>query len=197
MGLSIHYNGSFKQGASLTEMIDEIEDIAKINKWDLFIFERDFPENSYGKLEYTNDLYGILFSPPKCEPICMCFLSNGLLSSPIDLKFNSVYAKKPSCELMGLNSTKTQFAGIETHKTIIHLIDYLSKKYLDNFTLSDEGQYWETRDEKLLQEIFNRYDNAMDIFARGIENIPKLEGESTEDLIKRIYRQMRCDKKNL
>jgi hypothetical protein len=190
MGLSIHYSGNFRYSASLPEMIEEIKDIAEFNQWNYFIYETKFPDNSLGKPEYNDKLYGISFSPEKCEPVCMCFLSNGILNSPINLQCFSVYAEKPHPEYLGMISTKTQYAGIEAHKTIINLIDYLSKKYLDNFKLSDEGQFWETRDEKLLQKIFDRYDKIMDIFALGLENIQRKKGESVEDFIIRVANQL-------
>jgi hypothetical protein len=190
MGLSIHYSEKFKQGASLLEMIAEVKDLAESFKWKYHIFEKQFPKDSLGKPDYENELYGICFSPPECEPIFLCFLSNGILSSPIDIQFNSVYAEKPNTEYLGLISTKTQFAGIEIHKKIIHLLGYLNNKYFENFKLTDEGQYWETRNEQVLKEIFNRYDNLMDLFALGLENIQRLEGEGIEDFVKRVANQL-------
>jgi hypothetical protein len=197
MGLSIHYSGNFKQGASLNEMIVEVKDLAESYHWKYHIFKKEFPDNSLGKSDYENELYGICFSPPECEPIFLCFLSNGMLSSPIDIQFNSVYAENPNSEYLGLISTKTQFAGIEIHKKIILLLDYLSNKYLENFTLSDEGQFWETRDESLLKEIFKRYETLLDLFALGLENIQKNKGESIEDFIERVASQLGNNNKEL
>jgi hypothetical protein len=190
MGLSIHYRGSFKQGASLPKMIEEVKEISEILKWGYSIFETEFPENLFGKEEYDENLYGICFSLPKSEPIFLSFLSNGILCSPVALQYFSVYSDSPSYEYMQFISVKTQFAGIEAHKIIIHLLDYLSKKYLDNFSLSDEGEYWETRDEKKLQEIFNRYNSIIDSFALGLENTQKFEGESVENFIERIAQKI-------
>jgi hypothetical protein len=42
-------------------------------------------------------------------------------------------------ELMFTTSTKTQFAGMEAHIAIIDFLKHLSKKYLKEFTLTDEG----------------------------------------------------------
>ena len=33
MGLSIHYSGSFNNSGSLSEMIEEVKDIAEVFKW--------------------------------------------------------------------------------------------------------------------------------------------------------------------
>lgn len=191
MGLSIHYNGSFNKAASLREMIEEVKDIAEIHKWEYHIFEDTFPKNSFGKASYNQNIYGISFSPPDCEPVWLCFLSNGKMSNPIHLKFwGDSNVRKEKGYLLML-STKTQFAGIETHKLVIHLLKYLSKKYLSNFKLSDEGQYWETGNEKLLQEAFDRYESIFEIFTSSIKNSPKKKGEDFEAYFIRVLKQIR------
>ena len=48
-------------------------------------------------------------------------------------------------------STKTQYSGLKTHMLIIYQFKYLTNKYLKTFHLKDEGKYWETGDEKLLE----------------------------------------------
>ena len=48
-------------------------------------------------------------------------------------------------------STKTQSSGLKTHMLIIYQFKYLTNKYLKTFHLKDEGKYWETGDEKLLE----------------------------------------------
>jgi len=87
-------------------------------------------------------------------------------------------------------STKTQYAGIEIHKLIIHLFKYLSGKYLQDFILSDEGQYWETGDEKLLQDTFKRYTDLIESFASSIENYPRKSGENFEGYFARLLKQI-------
>lgn len=82
MSLTIHYNGSFRLGASLPGMIKELKDIAEVYAWNYHVFENDFPEDSLSKSAYNHNLYGMCMSPPGCEPLWMCFLSNGELSSP-------------------------------------------------------------------------------------------------------------------
>ncbi|MBL7892036.1 MAG: hypothetical protein JNL63_05360 [Bacteroidia bacterium] len=190
MGLSIHYNGSFNKAASLREMIEEVKDIAKVHKWEYHIFEDAFPKNSFGKASYNQNIYGISFSPPECEPIWLCFLSNGRMSGPVQLKFWGKSKSKKEKESLYSLSTKTQFAGIETHKLVIHLLKYVSKKYLSNFKLSDEGQYWESGDEKLLQEIFDRYESILEVFTSSIKNSPMKKGEDFESYFKRVFKQI-------
>lgn len=87
MGLSIHYRGKFNTTASLTKMIDEIKDIAKTLQWSFTFFETEFPEKSFETENYNDKVYGICFSPPECEPVFFSFLSNGKMSSFINLEF--------------------------------------------------------------------------------------------------------------
>jgi len=67
MGLSIHYSGKIANPALLPALIEEIEDIAKVYKWEYTVNERQFPENTFGKLDYNQNIYGISFSPPECK----------------------------------------------------------------------------------------------------------------------------------
>lgn len=190
MGLSIHYSGSFNAEASLQAMIEEVKDIAEIYKWPYSVFEDEFPSDSFGKAGHNRNIYGICFTPPECETISLCFLSNGKMSDALNLKFYGDSNDKEEAKYLYMLSVKTQYAGIEIHKLVIHLLRYLSKKYLQDFRLSDEGEYWETGDEKVLQEAFTRYTDLIESFASSLENYPKKTGESFEAYFERLLRQI-------
>jgi hypothetical protein len=81
MGLSIHYTGAFKKGASLSDMIEEVRDIAETFHWKYKVYESSFPDNTYGNTDYDDNIYGISFTPPDCETVTIAFLSNGKMSS--------------------------------------------------------------------------------------------------------------------
>src|SRR5699024_5962922 len=87
MGLTIHYNGRFSKNASLSEMIEEVKEIAEVYEWEYHIFEKSFPEDSVGKVDFNENIYGISVVPPQSEPLYLCFLSNGRMSNHISLKF--------------------------------------------------------------------------------------------------------------
>lgn len=190
MGLSIHYSGSFNEKASLQAMIEEVKDIVEIYKWPYHIFEDEFPADSFGKAEYTQNIYGICFTPPECETIDLCFLSNRKMSSALNLKFYSTPEREEEAEYLYMLSVKTQYAGIEIHKLVIHLLRYISSKYLQDFILHDEGEYWETGNEKLLQDAFKRYTFLIESFAFSLENYPKKSGESFESYFERLLKHM-------
>lgn len=193
MGLSIHYNGRFNKNLSLSEMIEEVKDIAEIHNWKYTIFEIQFPEKVINSLDDT--LYGICFSPPKCEPVWLCFLSNGRMSSPINLKSFGNSTDGKDKEYLYLLSTKTQYAGIEVHKLIIHFLKYISKKYFNEFYLADEGKYWETGDEKLLENIFNDYNSLMESFDSALKQIPSKPQENMEEYLIRILEMIHRKRK--
>ncbi|MFI5220791.1 MAG: hypothetical protein ACHQK8_00590 [Bacteroidia bacterium] len=191
MGLSIHYTGSIRSGESLSALIEEVKDIAEINEWEHFVFENKFPMGSLGKKEFNQSIYGISFTPPGCETIDLCFLSNGRMSSAINLRYNgNISDNKEASNLYSLHA-KTQYAGIEIHKQVIHLLKYLSLKYLKGFKLTDEGNYWETLDEKKLEDKFREYDFLIQSFKSSLKNDPIRSGENMESYFKRLFKQIR------
>lgn len=185
MGLSIGYSGKFNQKASLAEMIDEVAEIAKTYNWKYNIYETSFTESGFDK-EYSDKIYGISFSPPECEPVFLCFLSNGRMSSGPYLQVFGNSENKDYQKYLYLLSTKTQFAGEQVHKLIVHILKYISKKYLKNFNVMDEGQYWETLDENILKERFVLYNDLLDTFSDSIQNFPYKPGESMESYFDRL-----------
>jgi hypothetical protein len=185
MGLSFHYYGSLKKGASVTDLIEEVKDIAEILNWQYDILDTDFPEEELMDGKVDGNLYGICFSPEKCEPVFLTFLSNRRLCSPINLdEFEKPVALVPESAYWIF--TKTQYAGPEAHMAVIHVLKHISQKYLEEITVTDEGEYWETGDENLLRDTFRRYTALIDGFAAAFGSEPVKPGEIIEDYIKRI-----------
>ena len=170
-------------------MIEEVRDIANVYGWDYHIYETEFPASSLGKEVYNDMLYGIHFSPPGCEPVWLCFLSNGKMSSPVAVQLWGKSNDENEKKLLYGNFTKTQYAGMEIHKTVIRLLRYISNKYLEAFSLVDEGKYWETDDEKVLEEMFRRYNDALDFVGNALETIPLDPGETLEGYFGRIMKR--------
>ena len=185
MGLSIYYNGKFSPKASLHDLIEEVKEIAMVHQWKHHIFEETFPDPSFADKNYDDNIYGICFSPPECEPVWFTFLSNGKMSNPVSLE---IYGKLPTekeKEFLTGNFTKTQFAGEEIHKMVCEIIRYISKKYFKNFKLTDEGGYWETKDEQLLHKNFENHTSLINNFSAAFSTTPKLESETVEEYILR------------
>lgn len=196
MGLSFHYSGSIADPALLPELIDEIQDIANMYNWKYFVFEREFPENTFGKPDYNQKkIYGICITPPECETIPICFLSNGRMSNYSHLYFYGKTDDRPEHEYLYMLSVKTQYAGVELHQFVIQFFRYLNKKYFTDFKMSDEGSYWETNDLALLKKNFKRNLDFINSFASSLEYIPIQTGETMEFYFERLLKLLH-DKKN-
>jgi len=183
MGITLFYKGRIKSAELLPKLIEEVKDIAMANKWHYHGFNDTFPENSLGKESFDDELYGISFTPPGCETLDLVFLSNGKLASVLNFCMNR---HSPDFELIDGTFAKTQFAGFEVHKLLVHMLDHISKKYLDNFEMMDEANYWETRDEEVLRKNFELLDNLINSFQNRLETIPMNENETLEEYIRRI-----------
>lgn len=190
MGLSIHYNGRFNAQSSLSEMIEEVRDIAEIYNWQYTIYEQHFPFIQIDGHIYTEKIYGISFTPPDCETINLCFLSNGRMSSHVNLKCFGNSTNQAYQKYLYMLSTKTQFAGSIVHKLVIHLLKYLSKKYFQEFEVIDDGHYWETGDEKLLDNTFKQYNDLLNSVSFALENVPMKPDETFEQYFERVLKEI-------
>jgi hypothetical protein len=179
MGLSIHYSGYIQNKDSLDSLIEEVTDICKTLGWYTHSFDDD-------------EIKGVSFAPEGSEPVFLTFNHEGRTLSPINILVKDIYDDIgiPK-ESIFTTSTKTQFAGEEAHIAIIKLLKHLSKKYLRDFTLNDEGNYWETGDEEILRQQFSRYEAARDIVRDTLNDLSVNPGETTESLTDRLERLLR------
>lgn len=185
MGLTIHYSGRLKNALELKSMIDEVKDIAIEKKWKYFVFDEEFENNTFTKQPELDKLLGIMVTPENCESLCFSFLSDGRMCGI--LNFNVMMMNHEVDEKCDFSLfTKTQNAGVETHKQLIILMDYISKKYLADFECIDEGEYWETRDEDLLADKFERLGSYIDRFSSSLELMPPEDNEDMEEYILRL-----------
>jgi len=174
MGLSIHFTGTLLTPSLIAPVSTEVLDICNSLTW----------EWQYIK---TAALDGIVFSAPECEPVFLTFTNEGRLFSPLQTEMEETHNKgglDPS--MIYWSSIKTQFAGIAIHQVIIELFRYLSRKYFKHFELKDEGLYWETNDEAVLQAQFDKYELALQTVTDALTGMERQAGESTSDLATRI-----------
>lgn len=195
MGLSIHYKGKLKSATELKSLIEEVKDAAKIENCDCFVFEEQFENNSFSEIIDKENLFGLMITPPNSEPFCFSFLSNGKMSGIINYNVMQLDGEINE-DLIYFVSTKTQYSGYENHKKLILLLDYISKKYLTEFECTDEGEFWETRNEELLIENFRKNLAFLDSFSSFLEMIPIKENETIEDYLLRIAENTFKNKKN-
>lgn len=117
------------------------------------------------------------------------------MSSYPNLKIWGESSDEQEKKYLYMLSVKTQFAGSSMHKLLINLLKYLSKKYFCEFNLYDEGKYWETGDEILLDEIFSNYNFLLDSFDYALKNEPIKDGENFETYFLRIIQQINDKRK--
>lgn len=163
MGLSIHYSGMIKDAEQIPLLVEEVQDVCTVLDWHYQVIGDE-------------SLTGIFFTPPLCETLCLSFLPDGKLASREHL----LYGIEP------IISVKTQFAGMDVHKTIIKLLQYLSAKYFSRFDLQDEGGYWETGDETLLARQFDIYDFLLDKVQETLTDFEFEPETSKEELVKQL-----------
>lgn len=221
MGVSIHYSGRITDKNKLPQLIDEVEEIASVHNWKYNIYEQKFPVNETINLSDHHDgkLYGIDFTPEGSEPVSICFLSNGRMSSIMQLFCRGEFKEEKTIVISSANvtdqgeleiqqkeetltaadynkflcmcSTKTQYAGSEMHAMIIGVLRYVSKQYLSDFNLVDESQFWETNDKVLLKENFARNAAIIEGFGCVLAENQRLVDEDWDSYIQRIIKAFR------
>jgi len=174
MGITIHYQGSINDVSLIDTVTNELQDITEELNWSDILIDDD-------KL----NIKGILILPPKdCEPLSFLFdKSTGVLKHCIILSFDDMGE-----DHYRYNHVKTQFAPIQVHITIIKLLKYLKSKYINNISVTDEGDYWETEDAELLQSKFDFLDEMINVVAGAFSKFEKIPGESAHSLADRIER---------
>jgi hypothetical protein len=191
MGISIHFSGMISDPSKLSALVEEIEEIAQVHHWDYAIENRQFPDADADAPLDPGSLYGISFTPHHCETISFCFLSDGRMSSPINIQVFGAEKNPRYRESMYLLSVKTQSAGLKIHQFIIHLFKYLEKKYLRNFKLRDEGEYWETMDELVLKRNFQYSEQIIAGSAPSGKTRADSEEDEVKDYLMRIIKQIK------
>lgn len=196
MGLTIHYHGRIADKQKLPQLIEELEEISKVHEWDYHILEREFPSGDYPEDEHDGNLYGILFNPPGSEPVSFTFLRNGRMCGPMQLNCWGESTNEKERRYLYMISTKTQYAGSEIHKMVIRIFRYIVPRFLSDFEMMDEAEYWETNDSKLLEENFRRNTELINGFADALSENTNHEGEGIETYLERVIREFWEKKKN-
>ncbi len=220
MGLSFHYKGRLKNAEKLPHLVAEVEDICGILGWKVTVFETQYPDNTFVSPTDQND-YGILFSPPNCEPVSLVFDSEGRIYAPwmkeilvkhqagevkvITVKLNlddesvkpEISEEDEEFDLLDLVysiSVKTQFSSAELHVKLMELLRYLSVKYLTEFKMLDESDYWNTRSADKLHEKMHKINQFMDTFHDMIEGQNIKTPQEFIDFLKLLSQQIKNKK---
>lgn len=176
MGLSIHYNGEITNVGLISELTEEVKEVCVTLGWSSRVFDDEH-------------FQGICFSPPGCEPLFLTFHNSTLLASPVLWQFK--------IEHIHTISVKTQFAGIAMHKAVIGFLRHLQTRYFSRFELTDEGGFWESNDESILQKQFSHYNFLHHAMSNAVSKLETIEGETAKDLADRLAKALGRNWSNL
>ena len=187
MGLSFHYNAIIRDSKHVQELTTEVKDICLSLGWEFQIWPLenlagDNPDYRINNYE-LNDLKGISFTPENCETVFLTFLPDNNLVSPVDFILGKELHPYTNDRTL---STKTQFAGIDCHLAIMKLMLYLKEKYFSKLDITDEGQYWETKNEDILKKQFQLYEGYLNAVSDAFSELKSIPGESPASLADRI-----------
>lgn len=170
MGVSIHYRGRLNDVGQLARLCEELADIAAAMGWESTGLDDDWERPANARLRVTPSgahidghlgLKGIQITGAGAESLSFFFDREGNLRCPASMVLILDGTLDPQEAWV---SVKTQFASPEVHVWIIGLLKYLKKRYVSDLQVSDEGQYWETGDIRILKD-------KMDLINEKIEHI--------------------------
>ncbi|MFA6296354.1 MAG: hypothetical protein WC663_03300 [Patescibacteria group bacterium] len=154
MGLTIYYSGKIKDKKLIPDLQKKLIFLSKKKNWQYFLIN----ENGYQGI--------VLELHPRAESFSIIFNQDGYIVDPGSVIYKENLVGKPEFG----SFIKTQFAGVKTHLIVIKLLDYLKKNYLIKMDVEDEGEYWETRDTKLLQQRMDFLNMALDIVENKLKH---------------------------
>jgi len=138
MGVTIHFEGQLKDQVAFQDLMELAKAFARSRGWE--IEPIDLQETTLARVrdekdwDYVGPVSGVALYPgPNCEPM--------------RLEFDR--------DLYIQEYTKTQFAGLGIHLSIVELLREI-EPFFQRLSVEDEGEYWETGDAETLARHFSR-----------------------------------------
>ena len=200
MGVTIYYRGTIDDTKMVEKLTDEMEDFAQSLGWKTKRWEEDWSKPNTARFSNSKRQFRILGHAPlrgitlyphqHCESFCLTFDPDGSL---VDIAGMAMRAEKGEKRGESGSSTKTQFAPIETHITIVKLLQFVKRRYVTNLEVYDDGGYWETGDVYELERRIGSINRAMDILESALagNNSRLAAAKSPEELAEAIERIIR------
>ncbi len=201
MGVTIHYRGKINDVKNVDVLTDEVVDFAQTLGWRSQRWDEDWSQPNTARVTHTEKgikieghapLRGVTLFPHKeSEPLSLTFEPGGYLVHILGMVMIADGQLKPEESWM---ATKTQFAPIEAHISIIKLLQHLKKRYISNLEVEDEGGYWQTDDANELKRRIDSINRGLDILEAALSMSQKelSEAKSPEELaemIERIFKE--------
>ena len=174
MGVTLYYHGSLRQPQDVHGLISELTDIATANHWKYHVLDDPWDKEVTVKLVHDEGLArfvgnaglkGIVLSPhPESEGVHLLFDKEGVLRSLLEMT-------DPPDKRDGFAFTKTQFAGIDVHIQLVHLLEHIGKKYMQEWHLEDDSGYMKHRDRERALEVFHTISDAINAITEAFDTI--------------------------
>jgi hypothetical protein len=144
MGVTIHFEGQLSSSENFDKVILTAKTFAEDNSLEYFLFQSDnkfLPRvKDEQDWDYEGATKGIQIQPDES-------------TEPLILEFDEHYYLQDFC--------KTQFADISVHLLIIDLLRQI-EPFFHTLTVIDEGEYWDTNDINILQQLLEDCFQAME-----------------------------------
>ena len=202
MGVTIHYRGRINNLSQVPALSEELTTIASAMGWESTSLDDDWEIPPDARLdvgpeaaEITGNLglKGVQITPgPGAESLSFFFDREGNLRSPMTMILLLDGTLKPENAWI---SVKTQFTSPEIHVWIVGLLKYLKKRYITNLEVSDEGEYWETGDIRILKAKMDLINEKIDYISSQLSSgrLGDLAGLSAEEIASRIEQMFDID----
>lgn len=184
MGVCIYYSGALHQPEMVHDLVSELTEIAKSNKWKYHLLDNPWDEPVDLKIQHkpeSGNLVGnaglkgiLLLAHPECEPVNLFFDKDGNLRHVLTMTL-------PEEERDTFCFTKTQFAGVDIHIQLVHLLEYIGNKYMKTWELMDDCTYVENRDRAKALEVFHVISDAINAVGEAFDTIDMNEVSNPAD----------------
>jgi hypothetical protein len=181
MGITIYYRGTVNDISEIPLLEDRMLDFAYSmgGKGQICRFVSD--------TDPTRVVRGLILDlAPGQESLSLLISPEGHLTPlfQIEEAEQAPFREPPCCFV------KTQFGSPNGHIAIVHLLHALRQRFVSNLTVTDEGEYYETRDTQQLIKKMAFLNNMIASLAKGMKRYP-ISHEAMEDpdiLVTRIER---------
>ncbi len=171
MGITIHYRGTIDDLNRVEELEDRVIDLVfalggKATVW-----------RSWSDTDRTRVLRGLMVEmAPGQETLSLVISPEGHFTPLFQMEEaeQAPFAEPPYC------FCKTQFGSLQGHIAVVHLLDAIRQNFCSNLEISDEGEYFETRDAKRLAAKMDFLGSAIKSMADGLRE-HGLNDEAAED----------------
>lgn len=171
MGVTVHYRGTIDDLSQVEAMEDRLLDLVfalggKATIW------RSFADHDSSRV-----VRGLLAElGPGQETFSLLISPEGHLTPLFQIEDaeNAPFDKPPFCFV------KTQLGSLHGHVAIVHLLDALKQRFCSNLRISDEGDYYETRDINRLHQQRQMVQSAIESLTEGLQEYG-LNREAAED----------------